>query len=112
MSRAQSESRQTLGAVVRDCNAGDFIQRSVWLRRISDEFRGVPVDLIEIRSVWRKPVVARSTADVAAECPERAVSRNLGAGGVLRDLQPLAVDVKRADVAVAEVRRIHDAVIG
>src|SRR5262249_8687148 len=98
----QSESRQALRAVVRDRDACDLAERTVRLRGVPDELRSVSVDLIQVGAVRREPVVAWPAADVATERPERAVSRNLGASGVLRDFQTVAVDLERADVAVAE----------
>src|SRR5262249_36599636 len=55
--------------------------------------------------------VARSAGYGRVETPRGAVARNSRAGGVLRDLQTSAVDVERADVAVAEVRRENESVI-
>src|SRR5262249_34319077 len=59
----------------------------------------------------RNPVIARSAGNGAVEPSGSAVPRNLWARWILRDCQAVAVDAKRADVAVAEVGCIHELVI-
>src|SRR5262249_7559593 len=54
---------------------------------------------------------ARPAGDGQVQTSGSAVARNFRACGILRDLETLAVETKRADVAVAEIRRIHRSVI-
>src|SRR5262245_54107438 len=109
---AASESRQTLRAVVRNLYAGNLLERAVRLSGVAHQFRGIPVDLVEKGAIRREPVVGRAADHGSVEPPGGAVSRNLRARGVARDLEAAAVDVEAADVAVAEVRRVHGLVVG
>src|SRR5262249_45127972 len=86
------------------------VQRTVRLRGVPHEFRGVSVDLIEIRAVRCEPAVARPAGDGRIQTSRRAVARNSCTRRILRDLEALAVEAKRADVAVAEIRRIHGSI--
>jgi len=104
---AQSESRQALGAVVRNLDAGHFVQRTVWLSGIAHQLRGIAVDLVEIRAIWRKPVIARAAANGSIDRPEGAISQNLRARRILRNADLGAVDMVAADVAVTEARSKH-----
>ena len=40
------KSRQALRTVVRDLDAGHFLERTVWLRGVANQLRSVPVDLV------------------------------------------------------------------
>src|SRR5882762_4182252 len=109
--RARSESRQALRAVVGDGRAGDFLQRTVRLGGVAHQFRGIPVNLVEIGAIRREPVVARAAADGSIQRPEGAISRHFRARRILCELQPFPIDVVAADVAVAEVRSVDRSVI-
>src|SRR5262245_6350104 len=111
MSCMQSESRQALRAVVGDRDAGDLLQRTVVVCGVADEFGGVSVNLKQVRAVRRNPVVARSAGDGCIETSGRSIAWNSRARGILRDLQAPAVDTKRADVAVTEIRCVDHSVI-
>src|SRR5216684_4575245 len=76
---AESESGQALRAVVRNARAGDLVERTIPLDGVAHQFRGVPVNLVEIGTVWRQPDVVRAAADDSADPPEGAISRNLRA---------------------------------
>src|SRR5262249_56513412 len=84
---------------------------SARLGGVADDRPRLPVDLIQVGAIRREPAVARAAGYGRVETPRGAVARNSRAGGVLRDLQTSAVDVERADVAVAEVRRENESVI-
>src|SRR4029077_11382872 len=108
---AESESRQTLRAVVGDLDACDLLKRTVWLGGVAHQFRSISIDLVEIGAIWRNPAIARATANHSINSSESSISRDLRARGVLRDREHAAVDAVAADVAVTEVRREHPAVI-
>src|SRR6516225_8234314 len=95
-----SESRQTLRAVVGNLRAGDLFERTVRLRRIAHQLRGIPVDLVEIGAIRRNPAITRSTGDGCVETPGGAIARNLRACLVLRDEELFAVDAVAAKAAV------------
>src|SRR5262249_56115833 len=105
---ASSESRQALWAVVGNLDAGDLIKRTVRRCGIGHKFGGVGINLVEIGAIRRNPVICRSARNGSVEPPGGAISRYLWARWVLRDFQPFAVYTKRADIAVAEVRRVHE----
>src|SRR5215510_5250569 len=109
--RLASESRQALRAVVGNLRAGDFLERTVGLRRVAHQLRGVAVDLIQIGTIRRNPAIAGSTRHARVETSGGPVARNLRARGILRDGEPVAVDAEAADVAVPEVRRKYESVI-
>src|SRR5262249_2492963 len=108
-----SKSHQALRAVVGYLDAGDLLQRTVRLRGIRNQFRGIPVDLVEMPAIRRNPAVARSAGDGSVEPPGGAVPRTLAARGILRngELGALAIDGVTSDIAVAEVRSVHSSVI-
>src|SRR6266851_8707801 len=107
-----SESRQALRAVVRDGRAGDLFERTVRLDGVADELRRVAVDLVQAGAGGAYPAVARAAADGPVErAAPLAIARNLRAGGVLDDGDHVAVDAVASEVAVAEIRREHQAVI-
>src|SRR5262245_16244593 len=81
------------------------------MRGVAHQFRSIPVDLVEIGSIRRDPVVARAAGDVSAEPPGGAISRNPGARRIARDFEAAAVDVIATDVAVAEVRGVDGPVV-
>ena len=58
-----SESRQALWAVIGNVHTGDLLQRTVRLRRVPHQLRGIAVDLVEIGSIGRNPAIARSAGD-------------------------------------------------
>src|SRR4029077_347096 len=109
--RPRSESRQPLRAVVGNLRAGDLLERTVRLRRVAHQLRGVPVDLVEIGPIRRNPAIARSAGDSGVETSGGAIARNLRTRGILDDAEPGAVDPVAADVAVTEVRRIDEPII-
>src|ERR1700730_11356371 len=109
--KAQSESRQPLRTVIGEFHSGHFRERAVRLRGVTDEFRGMPINLIQESAIWRHPVVGWSAGDGCVESSGGAVSRNLWARWILRDLEPFAIDSVAADVAVTEIRRKHELVI-
>src|SRR5215468_8905292 len=85
-----SESRQALRAVVGNLHAGDLVERPVWLRSVTHQFRGIAVDLVKIRAIRRSPVVARAAGDVSTEPPGGTVSRNPRARRIAHDFQAAA----------------------
>ena len=97
---ANSKSRQALRVVVANFHPGDLVERPVGPRGVAHQYRGISVDLVEIGSIRRNPVIARSAGDGGVETSGRAVARNLRACRILRDFQATAVDVVAADVAV------------
>jgi hypothetical protein len=99
---AQSESRQTLRAIVRNSHVGDLFKRTVRLSGVAHQFRGIPIDLVEIRAIWRNPVIAGAAANGSVDRSEGAVSRNARARRILCDADLVAVDVVAANVAVTE----------
>src|SRR5262249_62316955 len=109
--RAASESGQPLWAVVGDLDAGDLLERAIRLRRVAHQLRGIPVDLVEIGAVGRNPVIGRPAGDGGVETSGGAITRYLGGCGILGDAEVDAVDPEGADVAVTEVRRIHEPVV-
>src|SRR6266403_1797510 len=108
----ESESRQTLRAVVGDGDTGNLLERAVWFGGVPHQLRGVPVDLVEIGAIRRNPVITRSTADVSAKSPEGAIALDVGARRILRDSDLGAIDMERGDVAVPENRSVQESVIG
>src|SRR5216684_3260771 len=106
-----SESRQALRAVVGNIRAGDFVQRTVRLNGVTDQLRGIPVDLVEIGVVGRQPAIARTAGNDSIEPPEGSISGNLGAREILRDGEDVAVDAIAGDVAVTEDCAEHQPVI-
>src|SRR5262249_52555945 len=108
---AASESRQALRAVVGDLHTRDLLERTVRLRRVAHQLRGIPVDLVEIGAIRRQPAIARAAAHDSIDRSEGAISRNNRARGILRDGELFAVDAEAAEVAVAEGRRIYESVI-
>src|SRR5580700_11493461 len=109
---AASESRQTLRAVVGDCDAGHLFQRAIRLSGVPHQLRRIPIDLVEKCAIRRNPVIARSAADVSTKPPEGAIALDLGARRILRDFDFEAVDVEGGDVAVPENRSVQESVIG
>src|SRR5215813_11424609 len=109
--RAKSESSQAFRAVVGNRDAGNLLQRAVCVGCVSHQLRGVPVDLVEIGTVGRNPVIARSTADVATQAPEGAIAGDVGACRILGDCDLGAIDIESGDVAVPENRGIQKSVI-
>src|SRR5262249_13373336 len=107
----KSESRQALRAVVGNLHAADLIERSVRLRGVTHQLRGIAVDLVKKRAIRGDPAVGWTAGDVSTEPPGGAVARNLGTRRIARDFQAFAVDAIAADVAVAEIRRVDGAVI-
>src|SRR5262249_34015326 len=65
----------------------------------------------EIGAIRRQPAIARAAAHDSIERSEGAISRNLRGRGILRYRELFAVDVEAGEVAVTEVRRIHESVI-
>src|SRR4029077_4940864 len=106
-----SESCQALRAVVGNPDAGHLFQRTIRLSGIAYQLRCIPVDLVEISAIRREPAIARAAANHSIDCAESAISRDLGARGILRYREHVAVDAVAADVAVTEVRREHPSVI-
>src|SRR5262249_55843010 len=106
-----SEARESLRAVVGNRRRGHFVERSVRLRRVPDQPRGVRVDLVEGAAVRREPAFTRAAADGVVERAEGAVALDARAGGVACDLESVAVDLEAGHVAVAEVRGVHEAVV-
>src|SRR4029077_3794627 len=107
----ESESRQTLRAIVGNLHAGDLLKRTVALRRVAHQLRGIPVDLVQIGAIWRQPAIARSAAHDSINRSEGAIALDLRGRGILRYGEPVAVDAEAADGAVTEVRREHESVI-
>src|SRR5581483_4285486 len=96
----------------RDLHARNLFERTVRQSGVAHQLRGIAVDLVEISAVRRQPVIARAATHDSIERSEGAISRNLRAGGILRDAELGAIDAEAADVAVTEVRREHESVIG
>src|ERR1700691_1104684 len=72
--RAGSEPRQSLRTVVRDRDAGHFLQRAIWLSGVPHQLRRIPIDLVEKGAIWRNPVIARAAADVSTKPSEGAIA--------------------------------------
>src|ERR1700740_1875416 len=94
------EAGKALRAVVGDVRARDFLERAVGLGRVPDQLRGVAEDLVQIGAVRRHPAVARAAADGVVERAEGAVALHFRACGIARDLEPVAVELEGAEVAV------------
>src|SRR5262249_48753064 len=109
--RAASESGQALRAVVGDLHAGDLFERTVRSRGVAHQFRGIPVDLVEVGSIGRDPVIARSATDISTQRPEGSIARDLRTRGIFRDLQPATIDSVAAEIAVPEVRRVYESIV-
>src|SRR5260370_29707814 len=109
--RRQIESRQALRAVVRNPHTADLPQRTVRLNGVAHQFRGIPVNLVEIGAIRGHPAIARAATDVATKRPEGAVSGNSRARWILRYGYSAAVDVEGRQVAVTEVGRVHRSVV-
>src|SRR5215469_13028960 len=107
----RSKTRQALWTVVRDLDAGHFFERTVWLRGVANQFRCVPVDLVQKRAVRRQPVICRSAGDGCVETSGSAISWNFRACWIDCDFKRFAVDAVAADVAVTEIRREYEPVI-
>src|ERR1700756_1565362 len=108
----ESESRQSLRAVVGNRDAGYFFQRAVRLRGVPHQLRSVPVNLVQKFTIRRDPAVARATADVSTEPSEGAIALDLGARRILRDSDlETVVDIEGGDVAVPENRSVQASVI-
>src|SRR5260370_7396616 len=105
------EARQALRAVVRNPHTADLPQRTVRLNGVAHQFRGVPVNLVEIGAIRGHPAIARAATDVATKRPEGAVSGNSRARWILRYGYGAAVDVEGRQVAVTEVGRVHRSVV-
>src|SRR6266849_111865 len=110
---SESKSRQTLRAVVGDGDTGNLLQRAVRFGGIPHQLRRIPVDLVEVFTIWRNPAVARSAADVSTKPPEGAIALDVGACRILRDSDlETVVDTEAGDVAVPENRTVQESVIG
>src|SRR5580698_10612946 len=107
----KSESRQALRAVVGNLHAAHFLKRAIRLRGVANELRGVAVNLVEIRVIRAEPTIGRAAGHGSVEPPGGAVSRNLWASRIAGYFEAITVDPVAADVAVAEVRRIHHFII-
>src|SRR5262249_61945015 len=70
-----------------------------------------PVDLVEIGAIRRNPAITRSAGNGGVETSGGAIARNLRACRILGDGELIAVDAEAADVAVTEIRRVHESVI-
>src|SRR5262249_10269064 len=97
--------------VVGNLHAGDLLKRTVRLSGVAHQFRGIPVDLVEIGAIRRNPGIARSAGDGSVETSGGAIARHLWACWIPGDAEPGAVNPVAADVAVTEVRREHESVI-
>src|SRR5215472_13768808 len=106
-----SKTRQALRTVVRDLNAGHFFERTIWSRGIANQFGSIPVDLVQEGAVGRHPAIGRSAGDSCVQTSRGAISQNLRTRWIACDFEPLAVDTVAGDVAVAEIRRKHEAVV-
>src|SRR6202007_2544351 len=106
-----SESRQTLRAVVGDCDACNLLKRTVWLSGLTYQFRRIPVDLVGIFAIRSQPVIAGAAANRSVDRPEGAISWNLWARRILRGGEHVTVDAEAAEVAVNAVRTKHESVI-
>src|SRR5215471_12468706 len=93
----KSETREPLRTVVRNLDAGDLCQRSVWLSGVSNQLRGISVDLIEIRAIRRDPAIGGATGHRSVQSSGGAVSGNSGTCRILGDLQATSVDVIATD---------------
>src|SRR5215471_11230404 len=62
-------------------------------------------------AIRRQPAIARAAANDSIDGSEGAISRNLRGRGILGYREFFAIDVEAAEVAVTEVRRIHESVI-
>jgi len=107
----KSESRKPLRTVVGNLDIADFRQRPVRLSGIANQLRGIPVDLVEIRAVRRDPAIGGTAGHRSVQSPGGAVPRDPRARRIARDFQAAPIDVVAADVAVAEVRRVHRSII-
>ena len=101
---AQSESRQALRAIVGNFHARDLVKRTVRPSGVAHQFRGIPVDLIEIGTIRRNPVIARAAANGSIDRLEGAIPQNFRARRILRNADLGAVDMEAANVAVTEAR--------
>src|SRR5215472_3528503 len=109
--RRKSESRQALRTVVGNFYADDLAERPVRTSGVAHQLRSIPVDLVEVGAIRGKPAVARSAAHGSIDRPEGPISLDLRRRRVLRDSELGAVDPKAADVAVTEIRCVHQAII-
>src|SRR4029434_7605168 len=87
--RGGSKTRQALWTVVWNLNAGDFLERTVWLCGVANQFRSVPVDLVQKGTIRRHPVISRSAGDGRVEASGGAISRNFRARRIACDFEPL-----------------------
>src|SRR5262249_53472564 len=107
----KSESCQALRAVVGNRDAGYFFQRAVRFGGVAHQFRGIPVNLVQIGAIRRDPIVAGAAADVSTKPPEGAIALDVGACGILRDSDLEAVDMEGTEVAVPENRSVQESII-
>src|SRR5215510_12264617 len=107
----ESESCQALRAVVGNRDAGYFFQRAVRFGGVAHQFRGIPVNLVQIGAIRRDPIVAGAAADVATKRPEGAIAPDIRARRILRDSDLEAVDMEGTEVAVPENRSVQESVI-
>src|SRR6266851_9446250 len=98
-------------AIVGNTHASDLVKRTFRLNGVPHQFRGIPVDLVEIDPIWCHPGITRAAADESIERPERPISRNLRASGIPRDGELGAVDAVAAEVAITEVGSEHESVV-
>src|ERR1700739_2391697 len=78
-----SESGQALWAVVGDAATGNLLQRAIRFRGVPHQLRRIPIDLIEVFTIRRNPVIARAAADVSTKAPEGAIALDNRTGGIL-----------------------------
>src|SRR5580692_9299003 len=50
---AESESGQAPAGCCTECSRCDLVERTIRLDGVAQQFRGVPVNLVEIGTVWR-----------------------------------------------------------
>src|SRR5215469_17464911 len=105
MSVEDSKTGEALGTVVRDLDTRHFLERTVWSRGIANQFRCVPIDLVEESAVGRYPVIGRPAGDRCVETPRGAISWDFRTRWIACDFEAFAVDAVAADVSIAEICR-------
>src|SRR5262249_13869039 len=88
-----------------------FLERTIRLSCVADQFRCVPIDLVQESAIRSQPVIARSAGDGCVETSSGAISWNLWARRILRDFKSSAVNAVAGEIAVTEVRRDHESII-